>query len=151
MRTTSNTTSSSSAWLSICSGCWATHSTALVSCGIEGSHGKKMSFNGWISTIGRQHDHKDTATGGAADAAALNPLVEKKGGRSHVWKYFVFATDDKSNIIDHQKPTCKRCRLKKTTNQTPKQTMVPDAFEQQKYDKKARKLNRAVAEFTCMD
>ncbi|KAI2666544.1 E3 SUMO-protein ligase ZBED1 [Labeo rohita] len=94
---------------------------------------------------------KDTATGGAADAAALNPLVEKKGGRSHVWKYFVFATDDKGNIIDHQKPTCKRCRLKKTTNQTPKQTMVPDAFEQQKYDKKARKLNRAVAEFTCMD
>ncbi|KAI2656336.1 E3 SUMO-protein ligase ZBED1 [Labeo rohita] len=95
--------------------------------------------------------HKDTATGGAADAAALNPLVEKKGGRSHVWKYFVFAADDKGNIIDHQKPTCKRCRLKKTTNQTPKQTMVPDAFEQQKYDKKARKLNRAVAEFTCMD
>ncbi|KAI2649855.1 Nucleolar GTP-binding protein 1 [Labeo rohita] len=102
----------------------------------------------------RTKHHRDTATGGAADAAALNPLVEKKGGRSHVWKYFVFAADDKGNIIDHQKPICKRCRLKKTTNQTPKQTTVPDAFQQQKYDKnspEARKLNRAVAEFTCMD
>ncbi|KAI2656685.1 E3 SUMO-protein ligase ZBED1 [Labeo rohita] len=54
---------------------------------------------------------QDTATGGAADAAARNPLVVKKGGRSHVWKYFVFATDDKGNIIDHQKPICKRCHL----------------------------------------
>ncbi|KAL0149820.1 hypothetical protein M9458_054868, partial [Cirrhinus mrigala] len=55
------------------------------------------------------HKSTDVGTSGAADAAALNPLVEKKGGRSHVWKYFVFATDDKGNIIDHQKPICKRC------------------------------------------
>ena len=50
------------------------------------------------------------ATGGAADVVALNPLVEKKGGKSHVWKYFGFAADDKGNIIDNQKPICKRCR-----------------------------------------
>nr|XP_055062477.1 E3 SUMO-protein ligase ZBED1-like [Misgurnus anguillicaudatus] len=50
------------------------------------------------------------ATGGAADAAAAqNPLVEKKGGKSHVWRYFGFAADDKGNIIDPQKPVCKRC------------------------------------------
>lgn len=49
------------------------------------------------------------ATGGA-DAVALNPLVDKKGGKSHVWKYFGFEADDKGNIIDHQKPVCKRCR-----------------------------------------
>ncbi|KAI2654273.1 E3 SUMO-protein ligase ZBED1 [Labeo rohita] len=133
--TSSNTTPQSLNWRYSC----LTYIPALAS-----KQGKLLDCDSWSK-------HKDTATGGAADAAALNPLVEKKGGRSLVWKYFVFATDDKGNIIDHQKPICKRCRLKKTTNQTPKQTMVPDAFEQQKYDKKARKLNRAVAEFICMD
>uniref|UniRef100_A0A673G4Z9 BED-type domain-containing protein n=1 Tax=Sinocyclocheilus rhinocerous TaxID=307959 RepID=A0A673G4Z9_9TELE len=49
------------------------------------------------------------ATGGAADAVALNPLVDRKGGKSHVWKYFGFAADDQGNIIDQQKPICKRC------------------------------------------
>uniref|UniRef100_A0A672RIU4 BED-type domain-containing protein n=1 Tax=Sinocyclocheilus grahami TaxID=75366 RepID=A0A672RIU4_SINGR len=128
------------------------------------------------------------ATGGAADTVALNPLVDRKGGKSHVWKYFGFATDDQGNIIDQQKPICKRCHrsflskggntsnlikhLKdrhpdlmkefkqaeednETPQQTLKQTTVTDAFQrQQKYEKnspEARRLNRAVAEFICMD
>lgn len=40
---------------------------------------------------------------GGANAVAVNPLVDKKGGKSHVWKYFGFAADDEGNIIDHQK------------------------------------------------
>ncbi|XP_039510154.1 E3 SUMO-protein ligase ZBED1-like [Pimephales promelas] len=127
------------------------------------------------------------ATGGAAVVTAL---VDKKGGKSHVWKHFGFAADDEGNIIDPQKPICKRCHrsfLSKAGNtsnlikhlkdrhpdlmkefkqmqgeedhETPQQTLkqptVTEAFQrQQKYDKnspEARKLNRAVAEFICMD
>ncbi|KAI2668618.1 NuA3 HAT complex component NTO1 [Labeo rohita] len=98
--------------------------------------------------------HKDTATGGAADAAALNPLVEKKGGRSHFSlkrRKYIELNKTPQRPTPRFNESSSSCRLRKTTNQTPKQTMVPDAFEQQKYDKKARKLNRAVAEFTCMD
>ena len=47
------------------------------------------------------------ATGGTADV--VNPLVDKKGGESHVWNYCGFAADDEGNIIDNQKPICKRC------------------------------------------
>lgn len=46
---------------------------------------------------------------GGAGAVAVNPLVDKKGGKSHVWKYFGFGADDEGNIIDHQKPICKQC------------------------------------------
>lgn len=46
------------------------------------------------------------ATGGADE---VGPLVDKKGVKSHVWKYFGFEADDKGNILDNQKPVCKRC------------------------------------------
>jgi hypothetical protein len=30
----------------------------------------------------------DMATGSAANVVSLNPVVDKNGGKSHIWKYF---------------------------------------------------------------
>ena len=44
-------------------------------------------------------------------AAAIAPpwLVDKKGTKSRLWKYFAFEADDRSVIINPQKPLGKRC------------------------------------------
>ena len=47
----------------------------------------------------------------ATAAAAIAPprLVDKKGTKTRVWKYFAFEADDRGVIINPQKPLCKRC------------------------------------------
>lgn len=49
----------------------------------------------------------DMATGGAANL--VNPLVDKGGGMSCVWRYFGIVADDEANINDNQKPNQKTC------------------------------------------
>uniref|UniRef100_A0A672MZ58 HAT C-terminal dimerisation domain-containing protein n=1 Tax=Sinocyclocheilus grahami TaxID=75366 RepID=A0A672MZ58_SINGR len=84
-------------------------------------------------------------------------------GRSAIWKYFGYETNEHGKPKDTSKPICKSCyrahqkedETRPATKTTHSQPTLPAVFEQQrKYEansNEAKKLNRAVAVYICMD